>query len=91
MNSPKALFLEMPGKLLDSCNLKLINKTNCPTQIMKPAKNALKGKLSRIKITNVNWINPNNTKKKQNVSISFSLGFLSIWAKYALLEVLNAS
>ena len=40
---------------------------------------------------NVHWITPNNTKKKQNVSISFSLGYFSIWAKYALLEVLKVS
>lgn len=91
INSAKALFLEMPGKLLHNCNRKLINRTNCPTQIMNPAKNALNGKLSRIKIMNVHWITPNNTKKKQNVSISFSLGYFSIWAKYALLEVLKVS
>lgn len=91
INSAKALFLEMPGKLLHNCNHKLINRTNCPTQIMNPAKNALNGKLSRIKIMNVHWITPNNTKKKQNVSISFSLGYFSIWAKYALLEVLKVS
>lgn len=91
MNSPKALFFGIPGKLSHNCNLKLTNKTNCPTQMMKPDKNALKGKLSRIKTMNANWIIPSKTKKKQNISISFSLGFFSIWAKYAFLEVLNAS
>ena len=88
MNSPKALFLEIPGNGFKYCILKDINKTNWPIHIINPDKNALNGKLSRIKHRKTTCITPIITKNRQNISINFNFGYLSSASQYDFIDTL---